>query len=144
MTARQRYQDVEIGSELPQTEFQVQLVDEIRYCGAGLDFVGVHWNERVAQSVGMPHVVAHGPLTEAKALSVVNEWTGDPTAVIEHHARFHRPVLLPDYGVGAVFLVGGAVTQKLEGNRVEISLQVASVQGEELANVRVLVQLGHV
>lgn len=141
MTSQVAYRSVEVGHRLPEQEFQIQLVNEIMYCGAGLDFVGVHWNERVAQSVGMPHVVAHGPLTEAKALSLVNEWTGDPGAVLEQHARFVKPVLVPDDGVGAVYRISGTVTEKLPGNRVVVELVAVSPQGEELATVRAVTQL---
>lgn len=135
------YAEVKVGTTIPGREFQVRLVDEIRYCGAGLDFVGVHWNERVARSVGMPHVVAHGPLTEAKALSVVNEWTGDPATVVEQQARFLAPVLLPDDEAGARFHVSGTVTEKLTENRVVIAMSVASQEGKELASVHVVVRL---
>ncbi|PWI43928.1 MaoC/PaaZ C-terminal domain-containing protein [Streptomyces sp. ICBB 8177] len=135
------YAEVEVGTAIPGRDFQVRLVDEIRYCGAGLDFVGVHWNERVARSVGMPHVVAHGPLTEAKALSVVNAWTGDPAAVVEQQARFLSPVLLPDDDIGARFHISGSVIEKLAEKQVVITMSVTSQEGAELAAVRVVVRL---
>jgi acyl dehydratase len=141
VTSQVEYRSVETGHRLPEKEFRIPLVNEIMYCGAGLDFVGVHWNERVAQSVGMPHVVAHGPLTEAKAITLVNEWTGDPGAVVEQRARFLKPVLIPDDGVGAVYRVSGEVTEKLPGNRVVVGLVAVSPEGEELATVRAVVQL---
>lgn len=43
------------------------------YCGATLDFASVHRNPRIARSAGMVHLVAHGPLIEAKALSLIHE-----------------------------------------------------------------------
>ncbi len=42
-----------------------QRADLVRYAGASGDFNVIHWNERVAASVGLPNVIAHGMLTMA-------------------------------------------------------------------------------
>ncbi|MFH8679325.1 MaoC/PaaZ C-terminal domain-containing protein [Streptomyces lydicus] len=141
MTTQVDYENVPVGTRLAAQEFQLLPVHEIMYCGASLDFVGVHWNPRVARSVGMDHIVAHGPLTEAKALSIVHEWTGDPGSVVSQHARFHKPVLIPDDGVGARYRIHGTVTEKLADRRVVVELTAVSPQEEELVTVRAVVQL---
>lgn len=141
MAAQVDYDNVPVGMQLAAQEFQILAVNEIMYCGATLDFVGVHWNPRVARSVGLDHMVAHGPLTEAKALSLIHEWTGDPGAVVAQHARFHKPILVPDDGVGARYRIQGSVTEKLADRRVVVELTAVSPQEEELATVRAVVQL---
>ena len=42
-------------------------LDLVRYAGASGDFNPIHWNERIATSVGLPDVIAHGMLTMATA-----------------------------------------------------------------------------
>ena len=66
------------------------------YAGASGDFNVIHWNERVARSVGLPDVIAHGMLTMAEAVRVVTDWVGDPGAVVQYGVRFTRPVVVPD------------------------------------------------
>ena len=60
MTATVAYDDVEVGNELPAQTFPIRRADLVRYAGASGDFNVIHWNERVATSVGLPDVIAHG------------------------------------------------------------------------------------
>ena len=76
------YDDVEVGSTLPALTVPLRRVDLVRYCGASGDFNVIHWNQRVATSVGLPDVIAHGMLTMAVAGRLVTDWTGDPGAVV--------------------------------------------------------------
>ena len=89
------YDDVEVGTELPAQTFPIRRADLVRYAGASGDFNVIHWNERVAQSVGLPDVIAHGMFTMALAARVVTDWAGDPGA----SRRVRRP--LHPSGAGA-------------------------------------------
>ena len=100
MTATVSYDDVEVGTELPAQTFTVQRANLVQYCGASGDFNVIHWNERVAKSVGLPDVIAHGMFTMAEAGRVVTDWAGDPGAVVEYGVRFSAPVPVPDDDVG--------------------------------------------
>src|SRR5918912_3740670 len=122
MTAKVSYDEVEVGTELPAQTFQVQRANLIQYAGASGDFNVIHWNERVAKSVGLPDVIAHGMLTMAEAGRVVTDWAGDPGAVVEYGVRFSRPVVVPDDDRGATLTVSGKVAEKLDGNRAAIDL----------------------
>ena len=95
------YDEVEVGSELPSQTFQITRATLVQYCGASGDFNVIHWNERVARSVGLPNVIAHGMLTMATAGRVVTDWVGDPGAVVEYGVRFSRPVVVEDDDTGA-------------------------------------------
>ncbi len=57
----------EPGTDLPPRQYHVTRADLVRYAGASGDFNVIHWNERVARSVGLPDVIAHGMLTMALA-----------------------------------------------------------------------------
>lgn len=136
-----RYDDVEVGTELPPQTFPIQRVNLVQYAGASGDFNPIHWNERFATSVGLPNVIAHGMFTMAEAIRVVTDWVGDPGAVEEYSVRFTRPVVVPDDGQGATLEVTAKVTEKLDGNRVQVDLAARSEGQTVLARSRAIVRL---
>ena len=133
--------DVAVGTELPPGSFVVTRADLVRYAGASGDFNVIHWNQRVAQSVGLPDVIAHGMLTMALAARVVTDWVVDPAAVLEYSARFTRPVPVPDDDVGATLDVSAKVTERLDDRRARIELTATCGGDKVLGMARVLVQL---
>ena len=48
------------GETLEPQRFAVRRADLVRYAGASGDFNPIHWSDRVATSVGLPGVIAHG------------------------------------------------------------------------------------
>jgi acyl dehydratase len=129
----------EVGTQLPAQDFPISRFDLVRYCGASGDFNVIHWNERVAKSVGLPDVIAHGMLTMATAVRVVTDWAGDPAAVVEYGVRFTRPVVVPDPGE-AVLHVEGTVRAVRDDGLVEVDL-TATVDGQTvLAKARAVVR----
>ena len=137
-----RYDEVEVGTELPAQSFPIHRVDLVRYAGASGDFNPIHWNERFATSVGLPDVIAHGMFTMAEAIRVVTDWVGDPGAVEDYGVRFTRPVVVPDDDRGATLDVTAKVTEKLDGNRVQVELSARSGGQTVLARSRAVVRLG--
>jgi len=136
-----RYDDVEVGTELPAQTFGVQRVNLVMYAGASGDFNPIHWNERFATAVGLPNVIAHGMFTMAEAARVLTDWTGDPGAVEEYGVRFTRPVVVPDDDTGATLEVTGRVTDKLGERRVSVELSARSGGETVLARARAVVRL---
>jgi acyl dehydratase len=142
MATQIRYEDVEVGTALPAQSFPVRRLDLVKYAGASGDFNYIHWNQRVAQQVGLPDVVAHGMFTMAEAGRVVTDWVGDPGAVLEYGVRFTKPVVVPDTEDGATVEVAATVKKKLENRQVQVEL-LATCAGEKvLGQARALVQLG--
>ena len=135
------YDEVEVGTELPAQEFALQRADLVRYAGASGDFNVIHWNERVAKSVGLPNVIAHGMLTMATAGRVVTDWVGDPGAVMEYGVRFSRPVVVADDDQGATLRVHGTVEEKLDGSRVVVVLTATVDDAKVLMAARAVVRL---
>lgn len=135
------YDAVAVGDALPPLSAQLRRVDLVRYAGASEDFNPIHWNQRVATSVGLPDVIAHGMLTMATAGRIVTDWAGDPGAVRELGARFTRPVVVPDDDEGATVEVTATVTEKLDDRQVRVTI-VATFQGATvLGKAQALVQL---
>src|SRR5688500_12556129 len=106
------------------------------YCGASGDFNVIHWNERIAKMVGLPDVIAHGMFTMAQAARVVTDWAGDPGAVEDYKVRFSKPVVVPDDDQGATLTVAGEVTDKLDGNRVVVTLTATAADQAVLQGAR--------
>jgi acyl dehydratase len=139
--ASPRYDDTPAGTEIEPRQYPVQRRDLVRYAGASGDFNVIHWNERVATSVGLPNVIAHGMLTMALAGRFVSDWAGDPGAVTEFGVRFSSPVVVPDDDKGALVEVSGVVTGQLDGNRVSVDVTARSGDAKVLTRAQAVVRL---
>ena len=137
-----RFDDVQVGDPLPARGYPLTRLDLVRYAGASGDFNVIHWNQRIATSVGLPDVIAHGMLTMATAARLVTDWAGDPGAVVEYGVRFTRPVVVPDDDQGALLEVSGVVAAKDEQARtVRVDLTATSGGDKVLGRAQAVVRL---
>ncbi len=141
MSDQVSYADVEVGAELAAVSYQVTRLDLVKYCGASGDFNVIHWNERIARSVGLPDVIAHGMFTMAQAGRFVTDWAGPAAQVVEFGVRFSSPVVVPDDGIGGTITVSGQVDEKLDGNRVALALTAKTADTKVLTRARAVVRL---
>ena len=135
------YDSVEKGTELPLRTYRVTRLDLVKYAGASGDFNVIHWNERVARSVGLPDVIAHGMYTMAQAGKFVAEWAGDPGAVTDFGVRFSAMVPVPDDDAGAVIEISGKILEKLDGNKVTVDILAKADGARVLTRARATVRL---
>ena len=135
------YADIEPGTEIPPKSYPATRLDLVKYAGASGDFNIIHWNERVARSVGLPNVIAHGMYTMAQAGRYVSDWAGDPGAVTEFGVRFSAMVPVPDDDQGATIEVSGKVVEKLEDNKVAVDLTARADGNKVLTRARAVVRL---
>ena len=135
------YADVEPGTAIEQRTYRITRLDLVKYCGASGDFNVIHWNERVARSVGLPNVIAHGMYTMAQAGKFVTEWAGDPGAVTEFAVRFSAPVVVPDDDKGAMVEMTGTVAERLDGGRVAVEVTARHEGAKVLTRARAVVRL---
>lgn len=141
MSVAPTYDGIEAGAALPEKSYQITRLDLVKYCGASGDFNVIHWNERIATSVGLPGVIAHGMYTMAQGGRFVSEWAGDPGAVVEYGVRFSAMVPVPDDDKGATVDFSGTVKEKLDDNKVAVDV-VARCDGTKvLARARAVVRL---
>ena len=136
-----KYADVEPGTQIAPKSYRVTRLDLVKYAGASGDFNIIHWNERVARSVGLPNVIAHGMYTMAQAGRYVSDWAGDPGAVTEFGVRFSAMVPVPDDDQGASIEVSGTVTEKLGDNKVAVELTARADGNKVLTRARAVVRL---
>ena len=101
------------GDVLETQRYAVTRADLVRYAEASGDDNPIHQDESVAQSVGLPGVIAHGMFTMALAARAVAEWTGG-AQVVELGCKFTNPVVVPAEG-GVTITVGGTVKSAEEG-----------------------------
>ena len=135
------YDQVDKGTELPPRTYQVTRLDLVKYAGASGDFNIIHWNERVARSVGLPNVIAHGMYTMAQAGKFVTEWAGDPGAVTDFGVLFSAMVPVPDDEAGATIEISGKVLDKLDGNKVTVDIVAKAGGSKVLTRARATVRL---
>jgi acyl dehydratase len=141
MSGQITYDAVEPGTELAPVTYPVTRLSLVRYCGASGDFNVIHWNERIAKSVGLPDVIAHGMFTMAQAGRYVTDWAGPQAMVTEYGVRFSSMVVVPDDDTGAQIEVSGIVEEKLDGNRVVLVLTARSGGTKVLTRARAVVRL---
>jgi len=134
--------DVEVGQEVGRREVTVDRARLVRYAGASGDFNPIHWNDRVARSVGLPDVIAHGMWTMGAAVPVVVDWAGDPGAVVDYQVRFTRPVPVPDPGSATVEVVAVVGAVDAEAGTVRVDLTVTLDGVRVLGKAQAVVRLG--
>ena len=113
---------LEAGQALDPQTYAVRRADLVRYAGASGDFNPIHWSDRVATSVGLPGVIAHGMFTMALAARAVATWT-DQAEVVELGCKFTNPVVVPDDDDGVEVVVGGTV-KSVDHGLATIALEV--------------------
>ncbi|MGZ4602940.1 MAG: MaoC/PaaZ C-terminal domain-containing protein [Kineosporiaceae bacterium] len=139
---RPTFDAVAVGDTLPTRAFPINRLALVRYAGASGDFNVIHWNQRIARSVGLPDVIAHGMLTMATAARLVTDWAGDPGAVVEYGVRFTKPVVVPDDDRGAELEVAGVVSGKDDEKRtVTVDLTATSAGEKVLGRAQAVVRL---
>ena len=141
MSDQVSYDEVEVGAELAPASYPVTRLSLVKYCGASGDFNVIHWNERIARSVGLPDVIAHGMFTMAQAGRFVTDWAGPGATVVEFGVRFSSPVVVPDDDAGATITVSGQIDQKLGDGKVAVALTARSADTKVLTRARAVVRL---
>ncbi|MGP5219216.1 MaoC family dehydratase [Arthrobacter rhombi] len=140
---------LEKGQEIGSSTLHVNRADLVRYAGASGDFNPIHWNERFATEVGLPGVIAHGMFTMGAAVTLVEDWVGDPGAVIDYQSRFTKPVIVedpagtnPSDAQGTALDVTGVIgAMDLEAGTVRVDLTVMAGGEKVLVKAQALVKL---
>ena len=130
----------EPGTALPPQEYAVTRADLVRYAGASGDRNPIHWSDRVATSVGLPGVIAHGMFTMALAARAVDVWAGAPGRVRELRCRFTKPVVVPDDDTGVVVRVAATVKSVADGSAT-LALEVTCGDEKVLGMPKAVVDL---
>ena len=129
----------EIGEIVAQKTYVFTRDSLVRYAGASGDFNTIHYRDDVANSVGLPGVIAHGMLTMGVAVQPVVEWIGDPGKISDYQVRFTRMVAV-DATDGATVTVVAKVGA-LDDAEARIDLTVTFGESTVLGKAQVRVSL---
>ena len=116
---------IEVGTVLDEKAFYLDRAMLKAYADASGDHNPIHLNEKIAKSVGLENVIAHGMYTMGLAGQYVSAISGSAN-VKEFSARFTKPVVVPaDTDVELV--LSATVT---EVNPDSIRLEISAVCNE--------------
>ncbi len=101
-----------VGDTLTLLQYLVKRSDLIKYAGASLDFNPIHYSDRIAASVGLPGVIAHGMHTMGAVARVVTDHLPAGAFVSSYSTKFTNPIVVPDDETGALVSVSATVSAK--------------------------------
>ncbi|MFI8633805.1 MaoC/PaaZ C-terminal domain-containing protein [Microbacterium sp. NPDC077663] len=130
--------DVEIGQVVAERTVHLTRASLVRYAGASGDFNPIHYNDAVAERVGLPGVLAHGMLTMGLAVETVVGWLGDSGRILDYGVRFTRPVVVDTDSGADVTVVAkvGAVDDDAVRIDLTVSHDGTTVLGKAQVRVR--------
>lgn len=136
-----RFDDVSEGESLPSRSVPVTRASLVHYAGASGDRNVIHWDERTAQAVGLPDVIAHGMWTMGAAVQVVTDWVGDAARVVDYGTRFTKPVVVPHDGGASIDVEGTVKSLDGDARQATVELTVTCAGDKVLGRCRATVQL---
>ncbi len=96
MAPKVRFDDVNVGDELPAFSKVVKREDVKAYADASGDQNPLHQDDSFAQSVGFPGIIAHGMFSMAHVTKAVTDWLGDPGALKRMSVQFRAVVFMDE------------------------------------------------
>ncbi|MCM3695664.1 MaoC/PaaZ C-terminal domain-containing protein [Microbacterium oleivorans] len=129
---------LEIGAVVAERTVHLTRASLVRYAGASGDFNPIHYNDAVAERVGLPGVLAHGMLTMGLAVETIVEWLGDSGRILDYGVRFTRPVVVDTESGADVTVVAkiGAVDDEAVRVDLTVSHDGTTVLGKAQVRVR--------
>ncbi|MGH8904233.1 MAG: MaoC/PaaZ C-terminal domain-containing protein [Egibacteraceae bacterium] len=120
-----RFEDVEVGQQIPARIEQLDQARLIAYAGASGDLNPLHWDPDFAEQVSPTKgVIAHGMLNMGIVSAVVAEWVGSPEKVARLSASFRAPC-----PVGSSVSYGGEVIELDPETRTAVLAVWAELEG---------------
>jgi acyl dehydratase len=129
-----------VGDVVAGGRFPIDRDALVRYAGASGDFNPIHYRDDVAQSVGLPGVLAHGMLTMGLAVQPVIDRFG-AARIRDYQVRFTRPVPVPPDGAVELEVEAkvAQVDEAAQTARIDLTAKVAG--STVLGRAQVLVDL---
>ena len=135
------FSSLTVGDVVAEDTFELSRDSLVRYAGASGDFNPIHYRDDVAQSVGLPGVLAHGMLTMGLAVQPVVNWLGTSGQIEDYQVRFTRPVLVdPEMGA-TVSVVATVAALEEETSTARIDLTTTFQDETVLGKAQVRVNL---
>lgn len=133
-----KFDEVEVGFELPKLTHTYKRQDLVDYANASGDQNRIHLDEEFAKSVGLPDVISHGMLTMALAGNVVTNWLKDINAIKSFSVKFSSPVVVPNNSEGTLVEFSGKIEEKIDNKQIKIGLE-ARCQGVKVLGRSIII-----
>jgi acyl dehydratase len=136
-----KFSELAVGDVVASKTFDLTRDSLVRYAGASGDFNPIHYRDDVAQSVGLPGVLAHGMLTMGLAVQPVIDWVQDPAKILDYGVRFTKPVVVPATGSATLNITATVAQLDEESNKARVDLTCSFEENNVLGKAQVWVQL---
>jgi len=91
------FDDIEVGTPLPQLEKSISVVTILKWGAAVNDYGPHHFDQQFAnQMLGLPNVIAHGPHNAAFLAQLVTNWMGAEGFLKKHYTELRGNVFPGD------------------------------------------------
>ena len=135
------FAELSVGDVVASKTFDLTRDSLVRYAGASGDFNPIHYRDDIAQSVGLPGVLAHGMLTMGLAVQPVIDWVQDSARVLDYGVRFTKPVVVPASGLATLTVTATVAQLDEEGSKARVDLTCSFEENNVLGKAQVWVQL---
>jgi acyl dehydratase len=139
--SRPSFETLAVGDVIATTTVTFDRPRLVRYAGASGDFNRIHWDEAFATSVGLENVIVHGMLTMGAAVGVVEEWAGDPGAILDYQTRFTRPIPVPATGDVSIEVLATIGVLDASAGTARVDLTVTHDGNRVLGKAHVVVKV---
>ncbi|MBN1849611.1 MAG: hypothetical protein JW932_13615 [Deltaproteobacteria bacterium] len=105
-----RFDDIVVGAEIPalvQEKITTQML--VEWAAAVRDFFPVHYDQNVAEKMGFPTVIVHGPLKCALLARLMVQWIGEEGTLLELTCEHRKSNLVEE-----TLICKGKVSDKFE------------------------------
>ncbi|MBX3100396.1 MAG: acyl dehydratase [Salinibacterium sp.] len=126
-----------VGEIVAERTFHLTRDSLVRYAGASGDFNAIHYRDDIAESVGLPGVLAHGMLTMGLAVQPVVDWLDNRGIVLGYGVRFTRPVVVDPTDGATVTVVAKVAALNETETRIDLTVTCADATVLGKAQVRV-------
>jgi acyl dehydratase len=106
MAAKVRFEDVQIGDQIPELRKVVKREEVKAYADASGDQNPLHQDDNFARSVGFPGIIAHGMFSMAHLVTAITDWLGDPAALKSIKVQFRAVVYMDEELVARGEIIG--------------------------------------
>ena len=135
------FAELSVGDVVASKSFDLTRDSLVRYAGASGDFNPIHYRDDIAQSVGLPGVLAHGMLTMGLAVQPVIDWVQDSARILDYGVRFTKPVVVPATGAATLTVTATIALLDDENSKVRVDLSCSFEENNVLGKAQVWVQL---
>ena len=117
--------ELRVGDVVAEATFPITRDSLVRYAGASGDFNAIHYRDDIAESVGLPGVLAHGMLTMGLAVQPVVDWLGERGIVLDYQVRFTRPVIVDATDGALISVVAKIGATDEDSTRIDLVVSAA-------------------